>query len=188
MLQSESEALLVFVGKLISDYDDDAERTFSVNYYLATKEIAIFEKKGRGIAGGKFLAKMKVKNPATGKDYDDNAFYVGAQITAAGRIFELVDAPEYTLCQLEANSNRFPEADLQKAVDALKGRIGASAVNDVFAVKDPSNTGQVPAADAQKILYGIVPTITKQAAITLLRRFTEGGAFNYGELVGYVGA
>jgi hypothetical protein len=187
MLQSESEALLVFVGKLISDYDDDAERTFSVNYYLATKEIAIFEKKGRGSAGGKFLAKMKVKNPATGKDYDDSAFYVGAQITAAGRVFDLVDAPEYTLCQLEANANRFPEADLQKAVDALKGRIGGAALNDDFKARDPNNTGQLLPADAQKVLYGYIPSITKQAAITLLRRFTENGAFNYGELVGYVG-
>jgi hypothetical protein len=187
MYQSESEALLVFVGKIVSDYDDDSDRTFSVNYYLETKEIAIFEKKTKERVGGKFLCKMKVKNPATGKDYDDSAFYVGAQITAAGRVFELVDAPEYTLCQLEANANRFPEADLQKVVDSLKARIGGTVVNQDFLAKDPDNSGQVATAEAQKVLFGYVPTITKQAAITIQRRFTEKGVFNYGELVGYVG-
>jgi hypothetical protein len=127
---------------------------------------------------------MKVNNPLTGKPYDDDAFYVGAQITAAGRVFDLVDAPEYTLCQLEANANRFPEADLQKAVDALKDRIGHAIVEADFTSKDPDNTSQVSQAAAQLILYGYVPTITKQAAITVLRRFSDNGTFSYEELIG----
>jgi hypothetical protein len=126
MFDLDTEKLLVFGARLISDYDDDAIRSFAVNYYLTDKTVAIFEKKNipKGIAGGRFLARTKVKDASAKTVYEDSDFYVGAQLQAAGRIFELTDAPEFTLAQLEANAKRFPVGDLQYAVDALKSQIG----------------------------------------------------------------
>jgi hypothetical protein len=188
MFRSEAEGLLVFEARLVTDEDRDTERVFAVNYYLTDREIAIFEKKNprKGIDGGRFLAKMKVKDPLTGENYGDKAFYLGAQISAAGRVFELVDAPEYTLCQLEANSDRFPVADLQNAVDALSQGVGRSDVERLFKAKDQSSSGSVSPDDAKTILFGLVPQILKQTAVTLLRRFTTEGRFDYPELVGYL--
>jgi hypothetical protein len=187
MSASESPKPLVFSAKLISDYENDADRVFAVNYSLIDKKISIFEKKDirKGIEGGRFLAPINVTNPATGQPYGDTAFYVGGQIQAAGRIFELVDAPEYTLCQLEANANRFPFADLQNAVDALK-RVGALEVTAAFEAKDPAKTGKVSAEEAKEVLFRFVPTIVKQSAITIIRRFTDGAAFSYSELIGFL--
>jgi hypothetical protein len=187
MLQTEAERLLVFEAKFVSDEPDDQLRGFALNYYLADKSIAIFEKKNvpKGIQGGRFLAKMKVTNPKTGQPYDDDAFYVGAEIAAAGRLFELVDAPEYTLCQLEANADRFPIADLQNAVDSLSGSVGKASVEAAFVSKDKAKTGKVTVDAAKAILFGCVPSIVKQTAITILRRFSDGGSFDYAELLGY---
>jgi hypothetical protein len=185
MFDPDLEQLLVFGAKLVSDYKDDSDRFFAVNYYLTDKTVAIFEKKGKGMVGGRFLARTKVKDPSTQAVFDDEDFYVGAQVSAAGRIFELVDAPEFTLAKLEANAKRFPLADLQNAVDSLKAQVGATAVRAAFERKDPSKSGTVITADAQSILFGFT-VIVKQTALTLLRRFTNGTVFDYGELVGYL--
>jgi hypothetical protein len=188
MFDSDAEKLLVFEAKLISDYDDDADRSFAVNYYLTNKTVAIFEKKNprKGIAGGRFLARTNVKDPVSKSVYEDGDFYVGAQLPAAGRIFELVDAPEFTLAQLEANAKRFPVGDLQNAVDALRNQIGVAAVTAAFEKKDPSKSGKVSAADGKAVLFGFVPGIVKHTALTLARRFTDGASFDYAELVGYL--
>jgi hypothetical protein len=187
MFDRDTEQFLVFEAKLISDYEDDSDRSFAVNYYLTDKTVAILEKKDvrKGIAGGRFLTRTKVKDPTTASTYNDTEFYVGAQILAAGRIFDLVDAPEFTLAKLEANAKRFPLADLQNAVDSLKSAIGAETVKSSFEKRDPSKTGRVSAGDAKAILFGF-PTIVKQTALTVLRRFTDGPSFDYGELVGYL--
>jgi hypothetical protein len=188
MFDSDAEKLLVFGARLISDYDGDADRSFAVNYYLTDKSVAIFEKKDarKGIAGGRFLARTKVKDPSTKAVYDDADFYVGSQITAAGRIFELIDAPEFTLAQLEANASRFPVGDLQHAIDTLKSQIGAADVAAAFEAKDPSKSGTISAAAAQAVLFKFVPTIVKHTALTILRRFTDGSTFDYSELLGYL--
>jgi hypothetical protein len=127
-----------------------------------------------------------VKDASTKSVYEDNDFYVGAQVPAAGRIFELIDAPEFTLAQVEANAKRFPVGDLQNAVDTLKGQIGAAAVKAAFEAKDASKSGAVSLGDAKAILYRFVPTIVKHTALTLLRRFSEGSSFSYGDLVSYL--
>jgi hypothetical protein len=188
MQPTESESLLVFVAKLVSDYEGDADRVFALHYDLGKKKISIFEKRDdkKGIPGGRFLAPIEATNPATGKPYEDTAFYVGARIQVAARTFELVDAPEYTLCHLEANAGVFTLADLQNAVDALK-TVGKDTVRAAFEAKDRRRkTGSISTEDAKTVLFNFVPAITKQSAITIHRRFTNGLLFNYAELVGYL--
>jgi hypothetical protein len=188
MYDAEGEKLLVFEAKLVSDYDEDADRSFAIHYYLTNKTVAIFEKKDarKGIAGGRFLARTNVKDPSTNAVFEDADFYVGSKVAAAGRLFELTDAPEFTLAQVEANAGRFPVGDLQYAVDALKAQVGAAALSSAFLVKDRSKTGKVSAADAQAVLFRFVPKIVKHVALTVLRRFTEGPTFAYQELLAYV--
>ena len=187
MFDDGHEPYLVFTATMDSDYPEDADRVFAVHWYLEDKTVMILEKKDprKGIQGGRFLARMKVKNPKTQEFYDDDAFYVGATITCASRDFHLKDAPEYTLCQMEAHPNRFPQADLRYAVNAIRTGPGCEAVRGRFEEKDSGKTGTVPAATGKQILEGYAGQIGQQAVITLLRRFTEKGQFDYGDMLRY---
>jgi hypothetical protein len=181
-------SFLLFEAKLISEDPADSVRFFALHYYLSDKAVAIFEKKDsrKGIQGGRFLVRMKLTDPKTGKEYGDDSFYIGARITAAGRVFELVDAPDHTYTQLEANAQRFPIADLQYAVDALSSGVGKAAVEAAFKAKVADKTGKVSVDDAKEVLLGFIPKIRKETAIMILRRFAQGADFDYEELVGYL--
>lgn len=190
MFGDDSDTYLVFEAVLISDYDEDKDRVFMVQYFLSNKTIQIFEKKdpSKGIAGGRFLARMNIKDPRTGENYGDDAFYVGAKIQAAGRIFELTNAAEYTLCQMEAHSNRFKQADLQYAIEELSNfakSVGLDLKAE-FEQKDTNHSGKVTESDARRILFSFIPNITKQCGITILRRFVNNGFFDYESLVKYI--
>ena len=187
---NDTDTYLVFEAKMLSDYPEDACRVFMIQYFLSNKTIQIVEKKDdkKGIRGGRFLSRMTVKDPRTGENYDDDAFFVGNKIQAAGRIFDLVDAPEYTLCEMEAHSDRFKQSDLQVAVQELSDYCKSTQIdlNAKFAEKDTRQSGQVSEADAKYLLFSFTPTISKQACITVLRRFVENGRFNYSQLIQYL--
>lgn len=187
MFDDGREPCLVFEAKMDSEFPEDADRVFALYYYLADKTILILERKDprKGIQGGRFLARMKCKNPTTGEFYDDDAFAVGRTVTCAGRDFQLIDAPEYTLCQMEANADRFPQADLRVAVEAVARGPGCDAVRARFEERDASRSGRVPANVAKTVLAPFVEYITKQEQLTLLRRFTEDEMFDYEELLRY---
>ncbi|KAK8899357.1 hypothetical protein M9Y10_001671 [Tritrichomonas musculus] len=190
MFGDDSDKYLVFEAILDSDEDDDKDRVFMIQYFLSNKTIQIFEKKDlkKRIDGGRFLSRMAVKDPRTGENYGDDAFYVGAKIQTAGRIFELVNAPEYTFCQMEAHSDRFKQADLQYAVDELSNYVKSVGVDlkAEFEGRDQNKSGKVTESDARKILFSFIPGITKQVGITILRRFVNNGNFDYASLVKYL--
>ena len=187
MFDDGKEPCLVFEAKMDSEYPEDADRVFALYYYLEDKTILILERKDprKGIQGGRFLARMKCKNPLTGEFYDDDAFAVGRTVTCAGRDFQLIDAPEYTLCQMEAHANRFPQADLRVAVESVARGPGCDLVRERFEERDPSRLGKVTANVARTVLAPFVADISKQEQLTLLRRFTEDGMFDYEELLRY---
>lgn len=190
MFGDDSDTYLVFEAIMISDYDEDKDRIFMIQYYLSNKTVQIFEKKdpSKGIRGGRFLARMNIKDPRTGENYGDDAFYVGSKIQAAGQIFEITNAAEYTLCQMEAHSDRFKQADLQYAVDELSNFAKSVGIDlkAEFEQKDPSHSGKITESDARKILLSYVPNITKQITITILRRFVNNGSFDYAHLTNYL--
>lgn len=181
-----AETMLVFTAKMNSDYKEDEERVFAVQYFLADKRIQVLEAKNlkKGIPGDRFLAKMHVKDPRTQQNYDDDAFFVGATLVISGREFVLTDAPEHTLCQMEANSKRFPQSDLQRAIEQVAS-VGVDAIQPEFVAKDPESTGAVLVNDAVAILAKFEPAISKQVGLTLKRRFSEGADFHYGEMISY---
>ena len=187
MFDDGKEPCLVFEAKMDSEYPEDADRVFALYYYLEDKTILILERKDprKGIQGGRFLARMKCKDPLTGEFYDDDAFAVGRTVTCAGRDFQLIDAPEYTLCQMEAHANRFPQADLRVAVESVARGPGCDLVRERFEERDPSRLGKVTANVARTVLAPFVADISKQEQLTLLRRFTEDGMFDYEELLRY---
>lgn len=189
MFQDESDQLLIFSAKMISDYQDDNVRQFAVRYYLADKTIAVFELKNNklGIQGGRFLQRMKVKDPRTQQDYEDAAFAVGSKLQIAGRVFELIDAPEYTLCEMEAHPDRFPDADLQVAVQKLGdySKEKGLDLHALFEEKDVTKSGFISADEAKSLLFSFAPGFSKQCSLTILRRFAKDDKFEYEDLIRY---
>jgi hypothetical protein len=130
---------------------------------------------------------MKVKNPHTQKPYDDTAVGIGKKIQVAARVFELVNAPEYTFCMMEASPARFPQADLQFSIDALKAHLEKSRI-DLAAefAKAGSRGSSVCTADAEKVLHSFSPGFPRQSAVTIVRRFSDGDWFDADQLFAHL--
>ena len=169
---------LVFNAKMISDMSQDKDRVFALNFDRQSKQISITEGKSRtSPAGGRFLAKQLINNPKTNQPYSEANLYIGARITAAGRNFELVDAPEFTLSYMEAFPNKFLYTDIDQCLEAIE-KVGPD-VRTKFEEIDPTGFGTIPADKAKDCLMSFTPQLPKQAAVTLLRRFTKGDRFQY---------
>jgi hypothetical protein len=189
MFIDDAEPVLIFKAKMISDYQEDSIRDFMVRYYLNDKTIAVFEGKSTksGFQGGRFLARMKVKDPHTQQNYDDGPFAVGNKVQLAGRYFDLIDAPEYTFCLMEANPLRFPLADMQYSIQKLGAYLTTKSVDltAAFAEKDPTQSG-ILTVDAADILYSFAPAFPKHCAITIVRRFGDEDIFDSEQLFAYL--
>ena len=177
---------LVFNAILISDDPSDYDRRFALNYFVNDGTVSINEAKNPklGIPGGRFLIKMKVIDPRTQAPYVTESFFIGAKIQAAGRVFVLVDAPEFTLCYMEAHPEIFPQSDLGNAIAALGEASRSMGINllESFQAKDPTNSLYVSEKEAQNILSQFLPSFTKQQAVTVMRRFLNEDLVKYTEI------
>lgn len=183
----DNEQILSFAAKLISDFKDDNNRDFLLQYFLEDHTMQIFEekKKMNGFQGGRFLNKMKVKNPQTNQYYSDQNMAVGSILEISGRTFELTSAPEYTLCLMESNPRRFLHSDMQYSIESLANYANQNGIdlNAVFEEKDILKSSYVTPEEAQEILFSYSPEFPKQCAITILRRLTYNNQFDYAELI-----
>jgi hypothetical protein len=183
-LDDESTQVLNFSSKLVSDYLEDRRRQFVVSYYLCDKTMAIFETivPKSGFRGGKFLQRTRVRDPATKKFFEGDAFYVGARIRVSGQIFELLEAAPHTLCLMEAHADDFPDANLPRVIANLVS-VAAQTTKNVralFEEYDRRKTGLVSVEEARAVFSKFVPQISKHAVFTLTRAFdTNDGTYDY---------
>ena len=182
MYEKLNEKYLTFAGKLISDYSEDKERNFAITYYLTDSSLAINEGKSKSSPNpARFLAKSIIKDPITKYPYKNSNFFIGSKIHAAGRLFELIDAPEYTLSYMEAFPDQFPFSEMDYAIQNLK-KISIEKNIDIkekFISADPFSKGTLSFEKSKEILYELSPNYPKQASLTLLRRFTDQNEFQY---------
>lgn len=89
---------LRFVSRLVTDRLEDLERRFVITFYLGDKTLMIYEKQIRnsGFGGGKFLEKMKYKNPNSGEFYEPVDFLVGKIVEINKHLFKIVNCDEKT--------------------------------------------------------------------------------------------
>ena len=186
----ELTQVLNFKAKLISEYPEDRRRQFMISYYLCDDTMAIFEANvpNSGFKAGKFLQRTRVRNPDTNQFFEATAFYVGAKIRASGRVFELVDAAPHTFNLMEANSDIFPDANIQNVLDRIKGICQNEKIElrKLFEAKDPVKCGAVLRDEAEEIFKVFDGKIAKHAIITLLRAFENGNKYNYKQVLEYV--
>lgn len=153
----------------------DIDRIFILSYFLSDDTIAIFEPPARnsGIIGGKFLERSSVKKPGTVEPYMENDVYVGALLNVHNRIFELVEADEYTLQYMEENKHIFLFSDITKILEALTDSIRGKDkdIRSAFIDIDKNGTGYISLEELEAALKASGISHNKQELVTLMRKF-----------------
>ena len=125
----------------------DHGRRFIFQYFLGDDTISIFEPPARnsgrqetqeqvtssriltqsiffrvGIIGGKFLERRIVNKPNTTEPYTASDMYVGAQLCVATRLFQLLEADEFTYAYMESKPELFSLSDYTAVMSKIKGQ------------------------------------------------------------------
>jgi len=102
-----------FEAKMVTGQPEDEIRRLIVAYYPADDEVMVTELQQRnsGFTGGKFCAKKKMKNPATGEYFTLTDLAVGKYVTVKSHPLVIIRADEHCLQYLEAHPEEFPYAD-----------------------------------------------------------------------------
>jgi len=122
-LMTQSHLELRFEARMVTHIRDYQSRLFRIKFFIADETVAIDEITGNnsGFFNGKFCARAKVKNPATGTWFKPEQFFVGAVVEINSFKFRLTRADGRTLNYMEADTVTFPFADLQAIVPKIAG-------------------------------------------------------------------
>lgn len=170
-LEDSNAAALRFVARLADRPGRprlsaaDGARSFVLSFFLADATLAVFEQPvpNSGVVGGKYLERCKAFKPSGGGRLTESDLWVGATIELAGRLFELVDADEWTMKTMEREAQTlFPKADGAAALAAIcaAGEGLAGVLHD----------GALGREDFCVAVEAAVPELTKHEAIAAFRQ------------------
>eukprot|EP00933_Yihiella_yeosuensis_P029645 TRINITY_DN2328_c0_g1_i3.p1 TRINITY_DN2328_c0_g1~~TRINITY_DN2328_c0_g1_i3.p1 ORF type:complete len:642 (-),score=125.53 TRINITY_DN2328_c0_g1_i3:262-2187(-) len=105
--------VLRFEAKMVNGEPEDDMRKLVIAFYPADDEVAVFEEaiRNSGHWGGKFAEKRRMTNPATGKRFALNDFFVGQTVVICSQPLQITRADEHCLQFLEAHPEEFPYSD-----------------------------------------------------------------------------
>lgn len=138
--------ILRYIGKMVSQFSADMERTFVFSYYVKDSTLQIYEEadKNSGRTSARFMERRKVINPNTGKYYTDKEFYIGATIYINKYIFKLVTCDDYTKHYMRDNCEDFHDSNIDKIIRRIQKESAAYKSNEEFLIQliayiDPNN-------------------------------------------------
>ncbi|NXU71786.1 EFHC2 protein, partial [Oreotrochilus melanogaster] len=174
--------ILRFVAKLITESAVDRDRKFIISYFLCDDTISVFEQtqNSKGIVGGKFLERGRIKKPGQelfksepSEYFKAQNLFVGAEVCFHGHNFLLVDADEYTFNYMEKHANEFPRADtgfiLKKLKDIAEPR--SREIRQVFAASDPEHTKVITYDCFRNLIASITDGAFSEHEIMTLARY-----------------
>jgi Ca2+-binding EF-hand superfamily protein len=170
---------LQFTARLVSRDPIDAERSFRITWYLYDDTLAIYEppRPNSGMVGGKFLARDRLKNPATGRNFEAGEFFVGARLTIKGHAFEVVEADSYSLRHMESNSRLWPMSSFEYVIANLRQKLQEKrgSLRELFRKFDLDASQSISVDELQSMVRYFGMDITRQEAITVLRHYDKEG-------------
>jgi len=163
-LMTLSGEILRYEATMANGLHEDAIRKFIVGVFPADFKVAVWEVQQRnsGFVGGKFREKAKFTNPATGKRFQLEDFYVGQTVTISGQPFQLIRADEHTLQYMESNPDIYPYADAVLCAKKVQSLGDHPEMKDPAGI-DPDRLKDI--ADSAGIF------LVDHEVITLLRAF-----------------
>lgn len=161
LLSGES---LRFEAKMVNGEPEDECRRFCIAFFPDTERTAVYElvQRNSGHMGGKFREKARIKNPATGKYFCLQDFWVGTTVNICAQPLQITRADEHALQYLEDRPNEFPMSDPDATARKLRPMIDEPELQDEAGV-DPDRLKELAAS------RGIA--LVDHEVITLLRRF-----------------
>ncbi|XP_054642272.1 EF-hand domain-containing family member C2 isoform X1 [Dunckerocampus dactyliophorus] len=176
--------VLKFYAKMVTTSQVDSDREFIISFYLSDDSISVFERsqKNSGVLGGMFLARGRVKKPGQelfkselSEYFTARDLYVGATLCLNNRLFQLLDADEYTFNYLEQHAGQFPKADIGiilgkvRSIQEEKQR----EIRNFLSLSDPANTGFVTFESFRGLLVGMECGLSEHEVLVLCRAFVE---------------
>ncbi|XP_055071584.2 EF-hand domain-containing family member C2 [Misgurnus anguillicaudatus] len=187
MMEKDRQGLvsnvLRFVGKMLTDSPVDKERIFIISYYLSDDTIAVFEppQRNSGVAGGKYLARGRVKKPGQelfksemSEYFTAQDLYVGAKLHLNDQPFQLLDADEFTFNYMEQYAEEFPRSNVGTIISKIKsvGEETQKKVKQFFIMSDPGNIGFLPYESFRTVLADIDGQLSEHEIMTLGRTYS----------------
>ena len=185
--------ILRFLCKLISPIASDEERRFLISFFLRDNSIQVYEiaKRNSGRMSCKFYERNRVKNPITGKYYEEKDFSVGNSLFINKYIFRILQMDEYTRKYMEAN----PEIFKDSCVKNICQRIRAAAdldnfeeflVHLLYAI-DPKGNNYSSREDIANGIASFGVYLSDQEIFTLLSRLSKkGDLYSMEDLYNYI--
>uniref|UniRef100_A0A6U6BWX9 DM10 domain-containing protein n=1 Tax=Guillardia theta TaxID=55529 RepID=A0A6U6BWX9_GUITH len=123
LIEMQGKALR-FLGKFEDPQgEEEMDRKFVISFFLADDTVSVFEppQQNSGIVGGKFLERIQMKNPKTGKNYTAQDFPVGEVVEVNAFRFRILDCDNFTKKFLN-NDETTVDAQLRKLTlhDSMK--------------------------------------------------------------------
>jgi hypothetical protein len=160
-LMTNSDRILRYEAIPENKVPEDANRKFIIGIFLSDDTVAVWEVRQRnsGCVEGKFRERGMTVNPATGKNFKPEDFFVGGRVHLSAMPFRIVRADEYTLKYMESNPDVFP----QSSIGLLCLKLSPLAER-----MDPS-TGMEPEEFRDFVKEQIGIELTEMELVTLLR-------------------
>ncbi|CAM6035434.1 unnamed protein product [Sphagnum compactum] len=135
---------MCFSCKLVEDATHklsivDKTRDMIFVYYMSDDTVSVFEPPARnsGISSGRYLNRMEAPRlPGTKRPYRPSDCYMGQQLHLHERIFELIQADEWTLKYMEADPKQFPLANFNYVSSKIKGEIAKLPIEKKMELKE----------------------------------------------------
>jgi hypothetical protein len=152
---------------------EDAHRKFVIEVFLADGTLLVGEQHIRNSGcwdGGKFKERdlpggeRRQKNPATGKPFEPEEFFVGACLKISHMPMRIIRADEYSLKYMETDPVNYPQSALHLIVQRLTGLLQFEG--ELPAMMSPEDFRDTT-ADATGV------KLTDQELITVLRSCCE---------------
>jgi len=174
-----SKEILRFKAKFAvgTGCQDDVGRQFIITYYLCDSTLVVREppQRNSGIIGGKFLARAKFTNPATGQLVCPADMFIGAKIKLTDFEFLITDVDEHTLAYMENRPHDFPQSSVQAIMNDLKEKLRNQAktgrLTQLFRKYDSDFSGKITVDEFAKIVRDFDENLPDQAVVTLMREF-----------------
>jgi hypothetical protein len=165
--------VLRFRARMVTKNAVDATRSFIITFFLSDDTVQIYEppERNSGIIAGKYLQRMKIKNPDTNEYFKAADLEVGRVVTVNKQRFELLEATEYAMSYMEADPDEFPQADLAHIIDRLRRCIKQSGKTPKELFTQFSDHGKMDVDSLRALFKGVGYEITVHEALTVMRRY-----------------
>jgi len=119
---TNDQYVMRFEARMISQNKDEHNRKFIISFFCGDDTIQVYQNtdKNSGVWGGKFLERKKHDHPTENRYLVDTDFQIGAIVPLSVYRFQLLKADDFTLNYMRERPQKFPEVNIDNALNEVK--------------------------------------------------------------------